>query len=191
MKLAHNGVRNVLGLETWVNTLDYCEPVVRWELPAWLRVGQIESFGFCGFSLWQPLHLLFWWLTLFGLAPVFALRRLVPDWRAGRWQPEPWLGIAFVYGLASFLAAPVLGSSLDRLIGYGWPAFWVAVPVAAVRLCRWSGGVVRRLLAIHLALSCLPALLLLQVPRLAMLVPALVLAAGLLAVAWSRWRRVE
>jgi len=47
-----------------------------------------------------------------------------------------WVVIGLLYGLASFLIGPMLGASVNRLIGYGWPAFWLAVPFLASNY-RW------------------------------------------------------
>ena len=36
--------------------------------------------------------------------------------------------IAFVYGLISCLLGTSLGTGVFRLVGYGWPLFWLALP---------------------------------------------------------------
>ena len=40
-----------------------------------------------------------------------------------------WLRAALVYGLVSALLAPAAGTMLPRLVGYAWPAFWLAAPL--------------------------------------------------------------
>ncbi len=48
------------------------------------------------------------------------------------WPEAPlWMRAALVYGLIATLLAPTAGTMLDRLVDYGWPAFWLAVPLLA------------------------------------------------------------
>jgi hypothetical protein len=39
------------------------------------------------------------------------------------------LRFTLIYGVISFLLAPLLGESLTRLYGYSWPLFLVALPL--------------------------------------------------------------
>jgi len=145
LKFPFNLARNALGLEFWTNTLPYCEPVWVRDLPAYLHMGSVERIGFCGFNGVRPLTLLASWIGLFGIVPgwLWGRRRQV----AVRWAGTPAaLQAALVYGVGMSLLAPAAGTALPRLIGYGWPAFWLAGPLLAGALPTGRGP--RRQLAL-------------------------------------------
>ena len=127
-KFLFNFSRNVCGWELYVETIDYCEPIRTWTLPAWVPSGDVREVGVCGFNPRRPLWLLVAWSGLFGVIPglLWARRERV---RAA-WSETP-IGIraALIFGLIMALVAPMSGSSLERLVGYGWPAFWLATPL--------------------------------------------------------------
>lgn len=182
VKFPFNLARNLLGLEFWTNTLSYCEPVWVRELPPFLRRGAVDSIGFCGFNVIRPLTLLATWGGLFGVVPgwLWGRRREV----AAAWPGAPLaLRAALVYGLGLTLLAPAAGTALPRLVGYGWPAFWLAAPVLAGRLPVGRGPQLRlALLQLTTAIG-LP----LTVAVFPLSVPALLLAAlaGVAANVWA------
>ena len=127
-KFVFNLSRNVAGWELWVPTIDYCEPVATWSLPGWVPTGAIDEVGVCGFNPRRPLWLLVAWGGTFGVVPgwLWARRKVV----GAAWPMAPlWLRAALVYGLVSALLAPAAGTMLPRLVGYAWPAFWLAAPL--------------------------------------------------------------
>jgi hypothetical protein len=137
--------RNTIGLALWTNTLPFCSSP-RWvtTIPAWLSLGRIHQIGFCGLSLWGPSRAFLAWLGIFGTGPgvAIALRRGLLS--SGSLSHVQWMkprqtgrsvsegtAIAYrfsmVYGIVSFLLAPALGASVDRLVAYGWPFFFIAL----------------------------------------------------------------
>ena len=129
-KAVFNVSRNVFGWELYVETIDYCEPVRTWTLPAWVPAGNVREVGVCGFNPRRPLWLLISWSGIFGILPgwLWARRHQV----RAVWPEAPlWMRAALVYGLIMALLAPAAGTMLDRLVGYGWPAFWLAAPLLA------------------------------------------------------------
>jgi hypothetical protein len=138
--------KNILGLPLWSNTLPECRPVWVRALPRGFHFGAIRQVGLCQPSLWGPARLLLAWFGIFGIGPAIALalrrKMFSPAALSGRlWrqselplQPEltPGLVLVFrfciVYGVISILMTPLLGASADRLVEYGWPFYFVALP---------------------------------------------------------------
>jgi len=92
-----------------------------------LSIGSIDSVGFCPFNVAYPAWTLSMWLALFGLGPALLLACL-RHLRNGRQRPV-WLQVALWSGLLGYVAGPLLGASVDRLVAYGWPAFLVVMPL--------------------------------------------------------------
>jgi len=134
-KLVWSFFKNVLGLPLWSNTLPECSPIWTATLPH--PLGAIRVVGLCPPSLWGPGRLLLAWFGIFGIGPALAAvlwRRMVPTLSVqGRdLQITPGMAIVFrfciVYGVLSILITPLLGASADRLVAYGWPFYFVALP---------------------------------------------------------------
>jgi hypothetical protein len=137
--------RNTIGLALWTNTLPFCSSP-RWvtTVPDWLPLGRIHQIGVCGLSPWGPSRAFLAWLGIFGTGPgvAMALRRGL--FSSGFLSDAQWMkcrqngpsfcegtAIAYrfsvLYGIVSFLLAPALGASVDRLVAYGWPFFFIAL----------------------------------------------------------------
>jgi hypothetical protein len=134
-KLVWSFFKNVLGLPLWSNTLPECSPIWAVGLPH--PLGAIRVVGLCQPSLWGPGRLLLAWFGIFGIGPALAVvvwRRMVPTLSGQErdLQITPGRAIVFrfciVYGVISILITPLLGASADRLVEYGWPFYFVALP---------------------------------------------------------------
>jgi hypothetical protein len=74
------------------------------------------------------------WFGIFGIGPAFAValwRKLFsPAPAADPRLPGEIIVFRFsiVYGLISILMTPLLGASVDRLVEYGWPFYFVVLP---------------------------------------------------------------
>ncbi len=133
-KLVWSFFKNVLGLPLWSNTLPECTPVWVKPIPPAYHLGAIRAIGVCRPSSWGPTRLLLAWFGVFGIGPALALamwRKIVSlappiDKR----PPGELIVLRFciVYGLISILMTPLLGASVDRLVEYGWPFYFVVVP---------------------------------------------------------------
>jgi hypothetical protein len=122
-KVPWNAVR-LTGVLPWSNLYTGLCAVPLWRRP--LSLGPLHAIGVCGYRSYAPLDALASGISAFGLLPplVFLL------WRARYWRlgPSPVLRFAAIYGSISFVAAPLLGTGYDRLFGYSWPLFVVALP---------------------------------------------------------------
>ena len=152
-KLPWNLLRNLLGVDLWANVYPSCG-VPRWQLP--VHLGPLTAVGACGWEPGYPLQAFATLFSAFGLLPLLAfvaLRREPPD-ILRRLSREPALRFALLYGVASFLVAPLLGNLFLRLIEYSWPLFFLFIP-ALLAASHLSLSTPRALLflALHIALS--------------------------------------
>ena len=132
-KIPWNFAKNVLGLEAWANLNPSCGT------PIWhhaFALGPLHDIGYCAIQPQYPIRLIAYALATFGLLPLLLWRvAQAPD-------PTPYPNLltrfCLLYGLAAYLMAGLLGYSVQRLYGYGWPAFLVALPALA-GAARWRG----------------------------------------------------
>lgn len=151
-KIPWNASRNIFGLTLWTNTLPVLPPIRSWHVPAWLPLGAIHQVGYSEFSWQFPMLTSICLLTSFGLGSLVAvclvwrtpLSRVLP-------RQEPYLCIAAIYGVVTFLMSPMLGAALPRLFDYGWPLFLVYLPAMIPRIWRnWAVWTVSFLVMLHL-----------------------------------------
>jgi len=191
-KLVWSFFKNVLGLPLWSNTLPECSPVWVKAIPSGSHFGAIRSVGLCQPSLWGPTRLLLAWFGIFGIGPAFAValwRKLVSpagELTLGRVMV---LRFCLVYGLVSILMTPLLGASVDRLVEYGWPFYFVLLPWLLstsydLRGLRSSGLVLLHLLTCWLAWFSFR-----QQPR--SYLPAALAVLSLNALAYCIFRRIS
>ena len=161
-KLFWSFCKNLLGVPLWSNTLPECSPVWVRALPHGWHIGAIYPVGICRPSVWGPARILLAWFGIFGIGPAlaFALRkRMVAFSRTPGASPDAVPGAVMVlrfsllYGIISILMTPLLGASADRLVEYGWPFYFVAMPWFLFRAYRLQGQRWLIVLAFHL-LAC-------------------------------------
>ena len=157
LKIPFNLFQNVFGIKIWLNTFVKVEPALfSVELPKWLHLGSVSAVGLCPWLPIHPLTTLFLFLTSFGVAPLL-LRDSLSKFRRRIFAEMPaWFLLLLTYGLISFLITPVLGTSLSRYIGYGWPAFWLAVPALVAKYYRLPKKAMLRLVLLHILVSWIP-----------------------------------
>jgi hypothetical protein len=149
-KAVANTLNNIFGVIPWANTYathapeHYAEaPIWKMALPSWLSVGAIREVGIYRFNGINPAVTVFTMLTAFGVLPGLLLARKARAWRQVLSADTTMvLPVAAVYGALSFMLVPVLGMSLERYVGYAWPAFWIALPL----LVQQTQGAARMLL---------------------------------------------
>ena len=129
-KVPWNFMNNVFGLVPWSNVNTQFCAVPRWAFH--VHLGPVQAIGICGFSVTGWVLISEAVLSEFGLLPLL----LGFLWWRGRRLSTPSVLLRFtlVYGVASLLFAPALGTWFARLIGYAWPIFFVALPLLFDRL---------------------------------------------------------
>jgi len=156
-KFSYNSMTNVLGLKPWINTHSNCEPAFRFRLPPLKSLGSVREVGFCGFDLSLPAQTIITLLTTFGIAPLvlfYVLRK-----RKGIIRSFPfWMLIALIYGIAHYFIGVAAGTGVQRLVGYGWPAFLVVVPILIQKLFEADKKIILKLSLVHLFVAWLPLL---------------------------------
>jgi hypothetical protein len=152
--------KNVLGLPLWSNTLPECSPIWSTAIPHGWPLGAIRAVGFCQPDSYGPGRLLLAWFGIFGIGPALALalrRRIVSPALEASSKSTPGVAVvlrfSIVYGMISLLLTPLLGASVERLVEYGWPFYFVALPWFLLK--PWEGRANRSLvvLLLHL-LTC-------------------------------------
>ncbi len=124
-KVPWNFMNNVLGLVPWSNVNPQFCAVPRWMFP--LHLGPVHAIGVCGFSVTGWISISEAVLSAFGLLPLLVGFLW---WRTrGFGKSTVLLRFTLLYGAASILLSPVLGTWFNRLIGYAWPIFFVALPL--------------------------------------------------------------
>lgn len=133
LKVPFNGLHNLAGINLTSNTLDanagrtLCTIVRTISLPSLSFLGEFRSVSLCRPDWSYPLNTLLLMLTTFGTLPLLLFRSLRKQ--TGVLQKSPLvIQIMCLYGLLAFFFAPLFGSSLDRLLAMGWPAFLITVP---------------------------------------------------------------
>ncbi|MHA1686995.1 MAG: hypothetical protein ACTSYD_11425 [Candidatus Heimdallarchaeaceae archaeon] len=162
-KIPFNFSKNILGVQLWTNTLALrCsesfphDPIFTVSIPSWLRLGSIRAIGIYDFNPLRPLKTLQLLLTLFGIAPTLVIFSLKKVRKQILINNSVWFLVALMYGLVSFFVGTSLGTSVRRLIGYGWPAFWLVTPVLMVRYYYLDRRYSIHLLLYHVILCWVP-----------------------------------
>jgi hypothetical protein len=164
MKMVANSLANFFGVTVWTNSYAsmlphfYPDPPA-WKmlLPGWLQGGSVQEVGVYRFDLALPLRTVSALLSTFGLLTVLAWCWLRKEgWSRLKQLPDAFQ-MALIIGLAFFVLAPMSGRSIERLVGYAWPAFWLVVPLLGAQRIEQSGVLSRgRFWAGHLLVSWLP-----------------------------------
>jgi len=153
-KIPWNFMKNVAGFPLWSNTNRNCrEPL--WQIP--VHTGGMNSIGICSYSPSLTLRTAILALASFGLLPLLLLflHKRSPG---SLYKGSVFLRFSLLYGMISFLLAPLLGASVPRLFGYAWPLFLLAVPILAVKRITIPPRTAVGLIAIHLAVAWSTAL---------------------------------
>jgi hypothetical protein len=148
-KVPWNFLRNIAGILPWSNVNSELCTVPRWSVPVHFHA--LQAVGVCGVSHVGQKFVVHTALTEFGLLPMMTAFFWWRQRHSSAWSPL--LRFTLLYGAASFVLAPLLGNWVAHLAGYGWPLFFVALPMLmeheTIRRRQTAAGVC--LLAFHLA----------------------------------------
>lgn len=128
-KMPWNFSRNILGIIPWSNVYPLLCSTPTYSVP--LEFGPVHAVGVCGFNKFAFFSVLHCSFDVFGILPVLGVFLFL---RVKRPYDNFLLLFSLIYGAVSFLLAPMLGVSLDRLFGYAWPLFLLAIPLLLERL---------------------------------------------------------
>jgi hypothetical protein len=124
-KIPWNLLKNIFGLVMSSNSYQACE-VPRWTIP--LHIGPLRQIGYCSFAPILPAAVIACGLASFGLLFLLLIKVRGVRVTTGSRQ-DMLLRFCVVYGVISFVLAPLLGESFTRLFDYSWPLFFVALPI--------------------------------------------------------------
>ena len=119
---------NVLGIVVWTDASSYenVTPLAHWHIPPALQFGADREV-YLAYTWLLSLHTFVYLATLFGCGPL-VLRHLMKQAPATKKWIFP-VQLAFYYGLISYVLGTSLGRTFaSRMIGYGWPLFWIVLP---------------------------------------------------------------
>lgn len=152
-KTVANGLRNLTGVIPWNDGYaaklpwHYPDaPLWKFTLPAFLQAGNVREVGVYAIDAKCVLRTALAWFAYFPGVIAFAAWKLKrrPDAVSSERNTSPVLRLrdalcalrvaplyvqyAFAAGFVFWFLAPFSGASLERLAGYSWPLFWIAVP---------------------------------------------------------------
>ena len=130
LKIPYNFLKNWFGIVLWTNTFDWKPPsVVSLRMPRWFPAGHITQIGLAPWDPQGPLINILTLLTEFGLGTSVAIRALTQSCRGFLLGTSRTVRLSFCYGSVAVALGTTSGSLIERLVGYGWPAFSIAVPI--------------------------------------------------------------
>lgn len=157
LKIPKNFVYNVFGVLIWTNVYaDVGHPYFLIALPGWLPLGKLHTIGITPMLPLVSLNTIMVLLTTFGVAPSLLTVALVKNWRQIFSEGQFWLQVAITYGMISFLMGIMVSYDVMRLIGYAWPAFWLAVPFLLTRYAKLNQSSLLKLLFFNAVTCWLP-----------------------------------
>jgi hypothetical protein len=158
LKVPYNFLKNWLGIVLWTDTFSWkCATAFSVKIPRWLPSGHIREIGLAPWDPKLPLNTILTLLTEFGLGITVALKALTRHCRAALHEVPQTVSLSYWYGLLAVALGTLTGAGTARLVGYGWPAVWIAVPVLLTKDCPLRPPSLARLILAHLALCWMPA----------------------------------
>ena len=156
LKFIYNFAANIFGIKLWVNTYTSCEPLFRFNLPAFSQLGAISEGGFCGFDFSLPLYTLLTLLTIFGIGPLLLFCFLRKRHKKIFQEFSFWAVVALVYGLMHYFIGVFAGTGIQRIVGYSWPAFLLVMPLLIQKFFISDKKFIIKLSLIQLLVAWLP-----------------------------------
>ncbi|MEK7512755.1 MAG: hypothetical protein AAB601_00985, partial [Patescibacteria group bacterium] len=158
LKFSYNLMTNIVGMRPWTSTSGNCSPVFQIHLPPVEALGSIRDIGLCGFDPSLPLKTLVALTTVFGVAPLVLCYLLAKRFRYVLKTLPFWALLALLYGLAFYGIGAIAGTGIERIVGYGWPAFLIITPILLRTFFVTDSAFVVKISLIHLATAWLPFL---------------------------------
>jgi hypothetical protein len=164
LKVPFNLLKNFTGLQIWADTFalhneKFSEVLVKWPVPTWLHLGAIRELGLCRPNWFFPLNTFIALASNFGALPLmmwFCIQRNIRTMLA----KEPlWLLVALGYGGLAFLLGTCTGALVFRLVGYGWPCFWIATLVLIGRDRPLEGRKAVVFFCLHMLIAWAPIIM--------------------------------
>ncbi len=139
LKSVWNFLSNWLGLRLWQPAFAL-QPTSPWGCPNPLLTARLPGISsplvVCD---WHPETIVATWTSFFGVMSL-SCAFLAAGWRAlyaGRNERRCQVALAIgVYGLLAGVVGTFTGTATYRLVGYGWPLLWIAVPVLFLTVFR-------------------------------------------------------
>jgi hypothetical protein len=125
-------------------------------VPRVLRFTGQKWVSYCGFRPEWPLNTFSQMAAVFGICPVVLLAIVRRRNVIRQALDVEWLTIALTYGVLAYLVGTSEGTWLDREIGSGWPAFWIALPALAAASRSLLPSTLGRLAVYNLIVSWMP-----------------------------------
>ncbi|MFA4901967.1 MAG: hypothetical protein WC600_04400 [Desulfobaccales bacterium] len=160
LKLPKNLLYNLSGILIWTNVYpDVGHPYFLITLPGWLPLGKLHTIGITPMQPLVTLNTIMLLLTTFGVAPSLLGLELAKHWKQIFAEDQFWLQVAIIYGVSSFLVGIAVSYDVIRLLGYAFPAFWLALPALLLRYSTFSLSSLAKLLCYQVVACWLPWIL--------------------------------
>jgi hypothetical protein len=161
LKVPKNLLYNVFGVLIWTNVYpDVGHPYLMIALPGWLPLGKLHTIGITHMQPQVPLNTAMILLTAFGVTPSLLGLQLTKHWKQIFSENQFWLQVAIIYGISFVPIGIAVSYDVMRLLGYAWPAFWLAVPALLLRYSKFSLNSLIQLIGYQVIACWLPWLML-------------------------------
>ena len=136
LKIPVNLFGNVLGIDMYTNTYQWCDnPVVVFDVSNIIFIGDVDKVGFCYPSFLKIVRTLFVYLVILGLWPYIAIFLIVKYYKSRDFRSEDFVVIGAAILL--FLLSAGFGRTAERLFIYSYPFLVFAGP-ALIKFARDS-----------------------------------------------------
>lgn len=155
LRLPFWGIRNLTGLQLWVDTYKKLyfythEPLIIFNAPGWLSsISLIKQLGIYDWSFINVNLTLLYIFSIFGTGPTILLYYFKHKNFKINVQPVVFNTILFS-GCASFILGPFLGLPMPRYYCYAWPVFFLILPILLREINQWDRETFFRLLMCYI-----------------------------------------
>jgi hypothetical protein len=158
LKVPYNLLKNWFGIVLWTNTFEWKSATTfAIRIPRWLPAGHLRELGLGPWAPEGPLTTMLALLTVFGLAATVAVKALAKQRGSSLKAIPRTVTLSLWYGVIALALGTVTGAGVTRLVGYGWPAFWIGVPVFLANPGFRRSLPLPKFLLAHSALCWMPA----------------------------------
>jgi hypothetical protein len=125
IRIPYHTLLNLFGISIVTNVVPFCKPILNFELPKILQFYKFRSIGICPWSYEHLLFVVSIVLSVFSIAPLILVKKV---YKKHIKIENILMLIVYYYGMIMFVISFFISCDIYRVIGYGWPLFWLTIP---------------------------------------------------------------